>query len=366
MGLQEEVKAKEARVRAFLDEQGYDALVLTTQANFAWITGGGDNHVVLAADAGVASVVITREAKYVVTNTIEAGRIMDEEIAAPGYELKAVNWFEADAAAEVARITKGLKVASDTGLAGSTPEAEGIAALRFSLTPEEMDKYRWLGAETERCMSAVCKGVKPGVTEDEVAGRLAESLYAKGIAPVVLLIAADERIEKYRHPINTDKKVERCVMAVVCARRWGLIVSCTRLVHFGALPAELRRKHDAVVRVDAAFNLSTTVGTALGEIFAAGQKAYADAGFPDEWRLHHQGGSTGYAGRDVVATPGETATVQPNQAFAWNPSITGTKSEDTVLVTEAGIEWLSLSPDWPMLEAEFNGETVRREDILVL
>jgi Xaa-Pro aminopeptidase len=366
MGVVQEVAAKDARVRAFLDEKGYDALVLTTQANFAWITGGGDNHVVLAADAGVASVVITREAKYVVTNTIEAGRIMDEEIAAPGYELKTVNWFEADAAAEVARLTKGLKVASDTGLAATTLEADGIAALRFSLTPEEMDKYRRLGTETERCVSAVCKGVKPGVTEDEIAGRLAESLYAKGITPVVLLIAADERIEKYRHPINTDKKAKRCVMAVVCARRWGLIVSCTRLVHFGALPVELRRKHDAVVRVDAAFNLSTKVGAPLGEIFSAGQKAYSDAGFPDEWRLHHQGGSTGYAGRDVVATPGETATVQVNQAFAWNPSITGTKSEDTMLVTEAGIEWLSLSPDWPMLEAEFNGETVRREDILVL
>ena len=367
MGVEQEVAAKEARVCAFLDEVGYDALVLTTQANFAWITGGGDNHVVLAADAGVASVVITRDAKYVVTNNIESGRIMAEEIAAPGYELRVVNWFGPEGAEdEIARLTRDLEVASDTGVGGSTVEARRIAELRYSLTPEEMDKYRRLGTQTEQCVSAVCKGLVPGVTENEIAGRLAESLYAKGITPVVLLIAADDRIEKYRHPIHTAIKVERCVMVVVCARRWGLIVSCTRLVHFGPLPVELRRKHDAVVKVDAAFNLSTKVGTSLGEIFSAGRKAYADAGFPDEWRLHHQGGPTGYAGRDIIATPDETQTVVPNQVFAWNPSITGTKSEDTILVTDAGIEWLSLSPDWPMLDVEFNGRTVKREDILVL
>jgi Xaa-Pro aminopeptidase len=366
MGVEHEVAVKEARVRAFLDEAGYDALALSTQANFAWVTGGGDNHVVLAADGGVASVLITREAKYVVTNNIEAGRIMAEEVAGLDFQPRVVNWFETGADAEIERLTKGLKLASDTGIAGSAVEADRVAALRFSLTPEEMDKYRRLGRETEACVRVVCRGLKPGVTENEVAGRLAELLYAKGIAPVVLLIAADERIEKYRHPINTATKAKRCMMVVVCARRWGLILSCTRLVHFGPLPRELRRKHDAVVKVDAAFNLSTVIGARLGKIFSAGQKAYADAGFPDEWRLHHQGGPTGYAGRDIIATAGEQRAVQPNQAFAWNPSITGTKSEDSILVTKTGIEWLSLSPEWPTLDVEFGGRTVKREDILVL
>lgn len=366
MGVQDEVRIKDARVRAFLKGAGYDALVLTTQANFAWITGGGDNHVVLAADAGVASVLITRDAKYIVTSNIEADRIMTEEAASLGFEPRVVKWYDANGAAEVARLAKGMKVASDTGIAGSTVEARRIAELRYSLTPEEMGKYRRLGKETEASMNAVCKGLKPGVTEHEIAGRLAESLYAKGITPVVLLIAADERIAKYRHPIDTDRAVERCVMLVVCARRWGLILSCTRLVHFGPLPAELRRKHDAVLKVDAALNLSTTVGATLGDVFRAGQIAYAEVGFPDEWRLHHQGGSAGYGPRDVVATPDDKTRVVVNQAFAWNPSITGTKSEDTILVTDKGIEWLSLSSDWPMLEVEHKGRTATREDILVL
>jgi len=367
MGMEQEVAAKEARVHTFLDEAGYDALVLTTQANFAWITGGGDNHVLLTADAGVASVLITRDAKYVVTRNLESARIMDEEVRAPGYEPRPVNWFGPESVEdEIEQLTRDMVVASDTGVAGSTVETRRIAELRYSLLPDEMDRYRWLGRETEACMSQVCKGITPGMTENEITGRLAESLYTKGITPVGLLIAADERIEKYRHPINTNKKVERCAMVVVCARRWGLVLSCTRIVHFGPLPSELRRKHDAVCRVDAAFNLSTKVGVTLGEIFAIGQQAYTDSGYPDEWRLHHQGGSAGYGSRDVLATADEKQPVLLNEAFAWNPTITGAKSEDTILVTDAGIEWLSLSPDWPMLDVEFNGQTVQREDILVL
>jgi hypothetical protein len=56
----------------------------------------------------------------------------------------------------------------------------------------------------------------------------------------------------------------------------------------------------------------------------------------------------------------------PNQAFAWNPSIAGTKSEDTILVREEGIEFLSLSSGWPMVDVEYRGGVAKREDILVL
>ena len=54
-----------------------------------------------------------------------------------------------------------------------------------------------------------------------------------------------------------------------------------------------------------------------------------------------------------------------NQAFAWNPSITGTKSEDTILATDKGPALLTRPVDWPTLEVEFAGRTVPRADILV-
>jgi len=50
-------------------------------------------------------------------------------------------------------------------------------------------------------------------------------------------VATDERIRKYRHPIPRqalDKHAELCWVGAT-----KLVTSCTRLVHFGELPAEL-------------------------------------------------------------------------------------------------------------------------------
>jgi Xaa-Pro dipeptidase len=73
-------------------------------------------------------------------------------------------------------------------------------------------------------------------------------------------------------------------------------------------------------------------------VFEDCRRLYAQVGYPDEWQLHHQGGSTGYRSREVIATPHTHDLIQVNQAFAWNPSITGAKAEETFVLTEAGPE----------------------------
>ena len=83
-------------------------------------------------------------------------------------------------------------------------------------------------------------------------------------------LAVDERIRKYRHPLPTAKKLKRHAILVLCARQHGLIVSVTRLVHFGKLPSDLRRRHDAVCAIDAAFISNTRIGTPVREIFRRG------------------------------------------------------------------------------------------------
>lgn len=51
-------------------------------------------------------------------------------------------------------------------------------------------------------------------------------------------------------------------------------------------------------------------------------------------------------------------------AYAWNPSITGVKSEDTFLLTAQGREMITETGGWPQLEVVVEGETIRRPDIL--
>jgi antitoxin VapB len=95
-------------------------------------------------------------------------------------------------------------------------------------------------------------------------------------------------------------------------------------------------------------------GRTLGDAFAVLEETYARLGFPEEWRRHHQGGLTGYQGREVFAAPGEPTPIPESAAVAWNPSITGgAKSEDTALVSAQGVEVVTRTPDLP--EIAVNG-----------
>src|SRR5205085_2730370 len=82
---------------------------------------------------------------------------------------------------------------------------------------------------------------------------------------------------------------------------------------------------EAARAVESAFNDATVPERTLGEVLSIGVAAYAKAGYPDEWRLHHQGGTIAYRGREILATPNEPERVERGMAFAWNPSVTGAK-----------------------------------------
>ena len=153
-------------------------------------------------------------------------------------------------------------------------------------------------------------------------------------------------------------------MLISCCRYKGLVSSNTRLVHFGRLPDEIRHKADVLAKIDATFVDLTRPGMSEAEIFHNGQTAYAEAGFPDEWQYHHQGGPAAYESREWLATPDSKDVVRLGQVYAWNPSIAGTKSEDTILVGSDGCEVLTGQADWPMITVEVGGKTYRRPDIL--
>lgn len=365
MRIDREFAEKQRRVLDFLAREKLDGLLLSRHGNFAWITCGGSNHVAVNTDIGVAHVLLTRAGSYIICDNIEARRIMQEEVEGLGFEFESFQWHEGHIADALERIAPGARLGSDTGRWHARDVDARVSSLRASLLPQEVERYRAVGALTAQSMTHACRGVSPGMSEHEVAGLLAGQMLARGVLPVVLLIAADERAFSYRHPIPTDRRIDNHVMLVTCGRKWGLIVSMTRIIHFGSAPAELRRKHDAVTKVDAAFISATRPQARVGDIFQAAVDAYAAGGFPDEWRLHHQGGPTGYVGREFRATTESDQTVAENQAFAWNPSIAGTKSEDTIIALAAGPEVISPTPELPALNVEVQGRVIPRPDIVV-
>ncbi len=143
----------------------------------------------------------------------------------------------------------------------------------------------------------------------------------------------------YRHPIPRGDALGRRTMLIACAERGGLYANLTRMLHFEEPDRETARRQracDAVLR--RMREEATRPGRTLAEALADCRGFYAEEGFPDGWRDHHQGGMTGYASREVVATPQTRQGIEVGQAFAWNPSLRGAKAEETFILTEGRTE----------------------------
>ena len=361
--MNDELDIKLSRIFELISRNDLEALLIQRVTNFAWMTCGGASYINTAEDSGVASLLITPHRRYLITNNIKAPRFQQEErLEEQGWDFEVTQWYQTRDAVD--ELTKGLRLGTD----GLNPHGEDLNSelirLRANLLPVEQDRIRKLCQGCAQAMKAAIYSIKPGMTEFEIAAILAQETQRREILPIVNLIATDERIYSYRHPLPTDKQLERYAMLVLCGRKQGLVASITRLVHFGRLPDELRRKSEAVAEVDATLIDATRPRQSLADVFIKAQTKYAEVGYPHEWQLHHQGGPAGYAPREAIATITADWIVREGQAFAWNPSITGTKSEDTILVNEESFENMTEINGWPEIKVEVDEQIISRPAIL--
>lgn len=361
----DELTEKKQRLDAFLERQDLDALFLSQVANFAWLTGGMEPVVMINSDRAEAGLLVSREKRYVICNSIEYPRLRDEDrLEDQGYEFHVSPWYQGMPRFD--GLVQGKRWASDWPIPGVQDLSAEIARLRFQLTPPEIERYRRVGFDSGQAIERAAHLVRPGMSEVQIAGLMAAQALDAGITPIMLLVGTDERIFRFRHPIPTQKQLEHYAMLAICGRRWGLVTSATRFVHFGPLPEELKHKQEACAFVDATFNAATTVGRRVSEVFQRAMDAYAERGFPGEWQKHNQGGSAGYMSRDYEGTPTCDEIVLAEQAFAWNPSITGIKSEDTMIVHPDGAEFITVTREWPSLPVNLDDRTWERPAILTL
>ena len=360
MSYTQEVQTKLGRVRALMAAQGVGVLWLRRVDNVAWITGGVDTAVNIADAAGIASVVITPDSAVMYTATIEAPRLKaEDDVIGRGFELRASPWEEP------AAVDIGGTLAVDMPMVDAKDISGELQVLRAQLLPVEIERFRALGKSCAAAMSAAIARTKPGMTEWQISAALADEVRNRAVTPIVVLIATDERIHRVRHPLPLDKKMDKYAMLVLCGRKDGLVCSITRLVHYGALSDDLRHRIYACAEVDATMIAASQPGATMDQIFKITQDAYADAGYEGEWKLHHQGGIAGYGAREIIATPGDQTALVAGMTCAWNPSITGVKCEDTVLVKAQGVpDVLTATEGWPVLPVTIEGATIERPLIL--
>jgi Xaa-Pro aminopeptidase len=353
-----EVQIKWDRIRAWLSQHEYDGLLLTSQASFSWLTGGR-GFISVASENSCAKIFVTQEKMFLITNNIEKERLITEEIVDFPCEIRVYDWFDESGEQKVIQSCIGTqRVVYEKDI------LKEMILLRQPLTEQEQNRYYRLGRDTAFAIEEACRNLKRGYTEFRVSSLISKYCMELGIEPIVNLVAADGRIFDYRHPLPTNRSVDQYVLLVLGGRRNGLVASVSRLVYFGNIPEELQRRHKAVTEVDAVFISKSRPGARVGDIFQAACERYKEHGFKDEWKFHHQGGMTGYVSREYRATPQSQEVVGVDQAFAWNPSISGVKSEDTILVKENTNEVLTRTGNFPEVEININGQTIKRPDIL--
>ncbi|MFC7215767.1 M24 family metallopeptidase [Saliphagus sp. GCM10025334] len=355
------------RLDALLEAKDLASVWFARPNSFAWLSGGS-SVVDREGDVGVGALGYDGDEVTLLADTIEIDRLYEEELpdleaAGVSVTREAFPWYERSLLEVLAESVEG-PAAVDVDVPGL--EHLDPATVRQPLTATDCERYRDLGRETAAAVEAVCRELQPDDTEDEVTAALTVSLAARNIEAPVVLVGGSERAQKYRH--YTPKSVEfgDYALVSVTTQRHGLHASCTRAVAFDP-PEWLAERHRHAARVEttalAATRDAAREGDTAGDVFAEIQAAYDALGHTGEWERHHQGGAAGFTGREWIATPDHEALVTAPMAYAWNPTVQGAKSEDTVLVSDDGFETLTdagtgtgTDDDWPTIEVKAVGE----------
>jgi antitoxin VapB len=351
-----EVDAKLALVRVLLERRGLDAAVLSHADAVAWATGGVTNPIERGVSTSPLWLVVRGDGAAAVTTNVESARVDAEaglhELEIP---LHAAPWYEPSslerAALELADATRervgglGVEIGDD------------LVELRLALLPSERERLAALAHDAAAALEDALRMWTPGEGDRNVQARVSERLERVGAFGACLIVGGDDRVERFRHPLAAGVPMTRLVMAVVVAQRGGLHAAATRFACAGGLPASVRAARDAALAVEKTTLEACVPGATYGDVLRTLDRAYAEAGHPGAWAEHYQGGPIGYRQREFEIVPSQTDSrwfllpLAEGHAVAWNPSVAGGgKSEDTYLVAERGLQRLTDTGAWPLLD----------------
>lgn len=362
--MKDDAELKLGRVRRFLKEKGYSGLVLLRQDNFAWITTGGMNRVVIPSAEGFGAAVITEKEAFLVAQVMDGQRIMDEELNGLPLTYVPLKWYE-ESVLERALSLAGDLPAADVPCRAECPLLE-IYELHFPYTPTEMARFFEIGAIADEVLTRVAGAIEPGMLDYEAEAMLLQEFARRGVISDVVLVGTDERIFKYRHPNPVGAKLGRYVLLTPAVRYKGLHCNIARSVYFGdSVPEEIARRYEAVRQVSANCMALCETGTSYRDILEEHKTILNEFGFADEWRGHYPGGRTGYflcqAGHSL--TPARRIT--QTEAFEWFITVSGAKTAELTVKDGEKIFVASNTGFWPSTSITRHGKTFTIPEIML-
>ena len=341
-----DIEVKLNKIRTLLNRKGISGIILSTKKNFMWLTGGRNNDVVKNIETTLVYLLVNKNTKYLISWASDKNRIMQEELNDLGFELLTYEWYNQSFLDAIKKLNITGNIGADFSVNGLVNIESELSILRTELTDYEIEKIKILCQEFSKILTDFCFKLKPHLTEKEIAANFNYYCAGHNINLPVLLVGSDERIFKYRHPVATDKKVDKYILFGTVAERDGLNASLTRSVYFGKTPDELVKRQNAVNYMEAFYWHQLKVGANLKDIFNLGKDMYEKLDFKDEYKKHTQGGLVAYTAREIYADEIHDCFLKENNLMGWNPTVPGAKAEDMILIKKDKIEQLSIDKRW--------------------
>ncbi len=225
-----------------------------------------------------------------------------------------------------------------------------LRRLRLRKTPIEVERLRRATAGVEAAIDTALSEVAPGLTEAAVDRRLRELLVAAGVHPTSVFVGAGER-GAYVASWATDRVIVRGdVLRVDVTASYGMYhADLSRNVAIGQASDDQRRLYAASRLAMEAAADAVAVGVSVGDIHAAAVAAGRAAGLSD-FRRHNVGHGLGLQVHDAPAlAPGgeriEPGAVLSVEAPYYVHGSAGYSPEDTLLVSDSGVERWTTAPD---------------------
>ena len=353
-------RSKVQDLRDIINSKKTEGLKIDSQKNFSYLTGG-NGYIGFASTASCATIIVTLKKLYLVANNIESQRLYEEQLDKnKDVVIMEYPWYEESKKQElISQIVEEKKLLDEAEV------ADEISSLRTKLSDHNKEELRILCKESAIIVENICKDLNADITENELAGEISKRLWEANIEPITILIGFDERAEKYRHPVFVGNKLKNYALVAICTRRNGLICSLTRNVLLTS-DDKMIEKHEKCAYVDAVFTSNIVAGEKLSDVFLKGVSAYEEVGYEGEYKHHHQGGLTGFMAREIKANVDTHHLIRVGEAYAFNPSIQGAKTEDTVLLTDNELEVLTYTGNYSYVEVEVDGITHIKPTVYVV
>lgn len=153
-------------VRQMIEHHNAAGILLDSRRDFAWLTLGGQNHILYTTESGVAPILVTHDDVVVLAPVNEFDRIAEEEVAGLPMRLDSTPWWAVGAALEKARQAVG-----NGRLLSAADVADDLRELRSLLTPTEHARMAWLATLVLDVVESALADIEPGTLEDEIVAR---------------------------------------------------------------------------------------------------------------------------------------------------------------------------------------------------